>query len=116
MKLSKLLFKELVQTAPAQVTVQTLRKVDATNQLNTYDSKYIERQSFDVLGGASSRLAVKAEKAVDNLFFTYVDEKDVPQNTQLVTVASSELNRFSFQGQQYRRLSFDKNSLALRAL
>ena len=43
MKLSKLLFKELVQTAPTQVTVQTLRKVNATNQLNTYDSKYIER-------------------------------------------------------------------------
>ena len=47
-----------------------------TKQIKTYDKKYLEKKSFDLLNKIDSNLAKKAENVVDGLIFRYVEEKE----------------------------------------
>ncbi len=63
------------------------------------------------------KLAAKAEKAIDSLFFSYVETgPEIDKKNGLVTLKDSDLANFEVKGQTNRRLNFGQDSLALKAL
>ena len=52
------------------------------------------------------KLALKAEKAVDSLFFRYVEQAVPDSENGLVTIKDNELTNFEVKGQTDRRLNF----------
>ena len=60
-----------------------------------------------MLASFDRKLAVKAEKAVDSLFFKYIETEELKSDqTGLVSLNDSELANFEINGQTNRRFNF----------
>ncbi len=86
MKFSRVLLsggKNLLSTTSEKIAVMETKTLDGSisKQLKSFDKKYIVSKKFDLLLGIDASLVNKAEKAVDSLFFTYVETVDSEKPT-----------------------------------
>ena len=86
MKFSRVILsggKNLLSTTSEKIAVMETKTLDGSisKQLKSLEKKYVVSKKFDLLLGIDATLVGKAEKAVDSLFFNYVEAVDSTKST-----------------------------------